>query len=361
MAEQDQDRNERATPFKLEEARKRGSVAKSADMLALAVMAAAVLFIYWVGWGTFQKQLAQDQFILRQAGQLAFEPAQMMHWLQQVLVHAVVLIIPLFAAIALAAIVANVAQTGPVFSFQPLKPDFNRINPVTGLKRVFSMRTIYDALRSLLKVFILGGVLALCVMHLMPRFVGLLNVDPVAYGKPMLGEIAALLFKLLLAMLVIALLDLLYTRWEYAKQMRMSRREMKDEHKQREGDPRIRSRMKQLRMEMLKRSQSARKVKDADVVITNPTHLAVALRYRDAEMPAPQVLAKGAGDLALRMREIARRHGVPVVENRALARELFFQVGSDHYVPEKLYPAVARILVWVLAMRDARARAGTAR
>ena len=360
MAEQEQDRNEQATPFKLEEARKRGSVAKSADALALAVMAAALLFVYWVGWGTFQKQLAQDQFILRQAGQLSFEPAQMMHWLQQILAHAFLLLAPLFAAIVIAAIVANVAQTGPVFSFQPLKPDFNRINPVNGLKRVFSVRLVYDAVRSLLKVLVLGTVLVLCVMHLIPRLLGLLNVDPVAYGKPMLAEVAALLFKLLLAMLVLALLDLLYTRWEYGKQMRMSRREMKDEHKQREGDPRIRSRLRQLRMEMLKRSQSARKVKDADVVITNPTHLAVALRYRDAEMPAPQVLAKGAGDLALRMREIARRHGVPIVENRALARQLFFEVGVERYVPEKLYPPVARILVWVLAMRDARARQGAA-
>jgi flagellar biosynthetic protein FlhB len=138
--------------------------------------------------------------------------------------------------------------------------------------------------------------------------------------------------------------------------MRMSHRDIKDEHKQREGDPRIRARLRQLRQEMLKKSQAVRKLPGSDVVVTNPTHLAVALSYKHGEMAAPRVVAKGAGDLAAKMREMALRHGIPVVENRALARELFFKVDFEQPVPEKLYPQVARILVWVFAMREARAK-----
>jgi flagellar biosynthetic protein FlhB len=355
MAEQDQDRNEDATPFKLEEARKKGSVAKSADFLSLAAIAGAVGFLYWMGWSTFQKQLAFDQLILRRAGQLSFEPSTVLDWLRPLFVETLFLLVPFFAVIAIVAIVANMAQTGPVFSFKPVSPDFSRINPAEGFKRVFSMRTLYDALRSLLKLAIIGSVLTLAVWHLVPRLFGLMGVDPVAHARPMFDEVASLLFKLVLAMLVIAFADVLYTRWEFAKRMRMSRRELKDEYKQREGDPRIRARLRQLRAEVLKRSQALRKMPGADVVITNPTHFAVALAYRDGEMAAPQVVCKGAGDFAARIREVAARHAIPVVQNQALARELFFKVEADAFVPEKLYPQVARILVWVFAMRQARA------
>jgi flagellar biosynthesis protein FlhB len=185
------------------------------------------------------------------------------------------------------------------------------------------MRTVYDTVRSLFKLVFLGLAMTLAVWHLVPWLLALLQLDPVSYGRPVLDQLAAVVFKLLLVMLVIAMIDVIYTRWEFAKRMRMSRRDLKDEHKQREGDPRIRARLRQLRQEMLKKSQAARKVPGSDVVVTNPTHLAVALSYKHGEMAAPHVVAKGAGDLAAKMRELARRHGVPVVQNpRARARAL---------------------------------------
>jgi len=356
MAEQDQDRNEKATPYKLEEARKRGTVAKSPDFVTLAVMAGAVAFLYALGWPAVRRQLMLDQAILQRAGRLDFEPSATMQWLQHLLVQTLFLLVPLFAIVAIIAILSNVCQTGPVFSAKPISPDFDRLNPATGFKRVFSMRTIYDTVRSLFKLVFLGVALALAVWHLVPWLMSLMQFDPVSYGRPVLDQVAAVLVKLLLVMLVIALMDVIYTRWEFAKRMRMSPRDIKDEHKQREGDPRIRARLRQLRQEMLKKSQAVRKLPGSDVVVTNPTHLAVAISYRHGEMAAPRVVAKGAGELAAKMREVARRHGIAVVENRALARELFFEVGFEQDVPEKLYPQVARILVWVFAMREARAR-----
>jgi flagellar biosynthetic protein FlhB len=152
--------------------------------------------------------------------------------------------------------------------------------------------------------------------------------------------------------LVFALLDWSFSRWEFMRRMRMSKRELKDEHREREGDPRIKTRLRELRLELAKRSRSIARVKSADVLLTNPTHYAVALQYVHGRMPAPMVLAKGAGELARRMRSEARRCGVPVVEHAPLTRALFAAVEPDDYVPESEFAQVARILRWVYAARD---------
>jgi flagellar biosynthetic protein FlhB len=162
------------------------------------------------------------------------------------------------------------------------------------------------------------------------------------------------LVKLVMVMLVLGLLDVLYVRWEFGKRMRMSKREVKDEVKSREGDPRIRARIRDLRKQMLKRSQALAKVPSADVLVTNPTRVAVAISYKHGVSTAPQVVAKGAGEAARSMRKLASRHQIPIVQNRALARALFREVDYDGYVPEKLYPQVAKIMVWVYAMRRTR-------
>ena len=351
MADQDQDRNEQATAFKLEEARKRGTVAKSPDFISLAVLAGATAFLYALGWWMVRRQLAMDQAILQRAARDRLDGSSLAQWALQLFPETLELLAPLLATIAVLAIVSNLAQTGPVLSAKPLSPDFERISPATGFKRLFSMRTVYDSVRSVLKLVLVGGVLAMALRDLVPWFIGLAAVDPMGYGHPVIEHVASVLFKMLLAMLGIVLADMAYTRWEFRRRMRMSRRELKDEHKQREGDPRVRSRLRQLRQEMLRRSQAVRKVPGSDVVITNPTHLAVALSYRHGEMAAPRLVAKGAGDLAQRMKVLARRHGIPVVENRALARALYFKVDFDGAVPQDLYPQIARILVWVYAMR----------
>jgi flagellar biosynthetic protein FlhB len=157
--------------------------------------------------------------------------------------------------------------------------------------------------------------------------------------------------KLLMVLALIALIDVLYTRRSYFNRLKMSRRELKEEIKHREGDPRIRARIRQLQRELVKRSSAIKRLPDADVLITNPTHLAVALLYRREQMNAPQVLAKGAGELAEHMKMLARRHRVPVIENRALARKLFDGVEIEQAIPEALFPQVARILVWAYAWR----------
>jgi flagellar biosynthetic protein FlhB len=354
MAEQELDRNHAATPYKLEKARERGQVAKSADVVAAVVFSSAIVFLTWQGSKTWQDQFRLDHALLTQAARIDASPAALWSLVERMLRETLALSIPFFATLMLAAIVGNLLQTGAVFSITPLKPDWSRVNPVTGFKRLLSLRTLFQGVRALLKLALLGTVVWFSLKNLTPRFFALAAASAPSAVRHLLDAIGSLGLRMALTLAVIAVLDLAYTRREFAKQMRMSRRELKEEVRHREGDPRIRARLRELRREMLKRTLALRKTRGADVVITNPTHVSVALRYAHGEMESPQVIAKGTGSLASAMRGIAARHGIPVVQNPTLARALFREVAVDGAVPPNLYAPVARIVVWVLAMRRRR-------
>lgn len=356
MSDESQDKSQAATPHKLREAHKRGQAAKSPEANYAAVLAVLVGVCFAAGPDMAQRVLVVARRAFNHAGRADWSSDAVSAMLLGLFGQALAAVAPLLAAIALGAIAVNVAQVGGIFSFDPITPDFKRLNPVTGLKKLFSMRVLYDAMRSVLKLGLLSVVTWAAIKAMLPELIKLSYIDARSHAALVLGAVAPLLFKLFLAILLIALVDLLYTRWDFAKKMRMSHKDITDEHKQQEGDPRIRSRLRQLRTEMLKQSRSMSKLPEADVLITNPTHIAIALSYRHGEMPAPKLLAKGSGELAARMRRIAREHNIPVVENKPLARELYKRAGADQFVPEDLYPRVAKILIWVYAMRQARER-----
>ena len=352
--EQEQNRSEQATPFKLQEARNRGVVAKSIELNAVLATLAFVCLLSLAGPGLFERQLRLDAALFSQAHRLAFSESALITWLTAALFETLALLVPVFALLIVAGVGASLMQTGPVFSFEPLKPDFDRINPASGLKRIFSMRLVFEAAKSVFKLGLFGYALYVIIDGMLPLVLGLAQTHPAAYARIGLDTVASLMLKLALVMLVVALLDLGYVRWDFMKKMMMSRREMRDEHKRREGDPKVKARIRELQREMRKRAKALRRVPEADVLITNPTHLAVALRYRREELAAPRLIAKGAGDLAARMKLLARRHGVPVVENRPLARRLFLRGGLEAPIPQAEYPQVARVLAWVYALRELR-------
>ncbi|WP_426165608.1 EscU/YscU/HrcU family type III secretion system export apparatus switch protein [Pseudoduganella sp. R-31] len=358
MAEQDSDRSEQATPHRLEDARKKGQVAKSVDFLSCAAIAVLTVVVQASGWDGLGKLLSMAQRTLARAPGLEWSVANLAAWCGQLLLAVLLLLAPLLMALVIAALLTNLAQTGPIFSVHPVKPDFKRLNPVDGFKRIFSMRTLFEAGKSIVKLVVLAGVAWAAVSAALPGLMALPTAAPAAYPRILLELVGGLLGKLALALLLIALADMGFVRWDYAKRMRMSKRDIKDEHKNREGDPRIRARIRELRKDMLKRSQSMRRMASADVLVTNPTRLAVALRYEHGSAAAPKVVAKGAGDLAARMRALAGRKNIPIVQNKPLARTLFREVDYDGYVPEKLYPQLAKIMVWVYAMREARRQSG---
>lgn len=354
MAEQDADLSESATPFKLDEARKKGSVAKSNDFTAMTIMAALAVSLYATCTDGLRQLLRMQQQILTRASSSEMSVDAMAGWMGSLAVGMLTVMGPFLMTLAVTAVVVNLFQTGPIFSFHPLKPDLTRISPTTGFKRIFSMRTVFETVKSLVKLVVLGWLLYVLVLDAIPGLIALSAMDPKGYAKALMALTAGLLVKMVLALLVIGLLDLMFTRWEFSKRMRMSKRDVRDESKNREGDPRIRSRIRELRKEMLKRSKSMANVPKADVLITNPTRLAVALSYQHGKSGAPQVVAKGAGDLARKMRETASRHQIPIVQNKLLARALFREVDYDGYVPEKWYPQVAKIMVWVYSMRESK-------
>lgn len=356
MAEQDLDRTQEATEYKLKKAKEKGQVSKSADLVSAVVFTVAVVFLTWQGWQSVRGQFRFDQALLTQVSML--DAGGALHWplLSQAVQNTLSALAPFFGAIMLAAIVANLMQTGPVLSAEPLKMDFDRINPVNGLKKLFSMRTLFDTFRACVKLVLLGWVAYAALKSLAPQFYGLSGLSPVGYVRTLLDDMSSLGLKMALILGLIALLDVMFSRREFAKKMRMSHREVKDETKHRDGDPRIRARLRELRREMLKRSLAVKNTRKADVIVTNPTHVAVALRYEHGKMDSPQLVAKGAGQMAAVMRQIAAKHHIPVVRSPALARRLYREMDVDQHVPPWLFAEVARIVVWVFAMRDQQAQ-----
>jgi flagellar biosynthesis protein FlhB len=355
MADQDFDRTEDATPHKLAEARKKGNVAKSVDMTAAGLLAVLAMTLYASGWNTLRDTVRLQRRVLAHMSEGDWGAEQASHWFGQLLMGGLQLLAPLFLALVLTALAVGFFQTGAVFSFHAVSPDLNRLHPVEGFKRLFSLRTLYEACKSVFKLGVLTAVAYAAITSAIPGLTLLAQLDARSYPQALLRLSTSLLIKMVAVLVVVAAIDHVYTRWQYARQMRMSRRDVKDESKHREGDPRIRSRIRQLRREMLKRTQAMRKLPSADVLLINPTHIAVAITYDHAISGAPKVIAKGAGGLARKMREVAAKHRIPVVENRPLARALYREVENEDFVPEHWYPQVAKILVWVYAMRESRA------
>ncbi len=352
MAEQDQDRTEQATPFKLREAKKRGQVPKSLEVNSWFVLAACMLVVFIYG----DTMIAELAHILRtvfsHSASLNLSPNEFINWLGQIFYAVVVMMSPLIVAIMVVAVLMNFFQTGPIFSFFPLKPDLKKINPVTGFKRIFSKRTVYETIKNLIKLALFSGVVYLFVMNLLPGLLSFMQVDPKVYSFLVLNHVEALMLQLVGVLLLLALIDLVQSRREFSEKMKMSTREVKDEVKRREGDPHVRQKIKELQRENAKRAQSASRVPEADVLITNPTHRAIAIKYDRETMESPQVIAKGAGDLALKMREIARRNQVTIVENKPLARALFKDVALEESIPGLYFAEIAKILVKVYSQQQ---------
>lgn len=347
MAEStDQDKTESATPFALEEARKKGVVSKSPEVnSAVAMLIGLIVAMTFATWAT-KRALTVSQKLFSEAGSVKFSPQEILGLVGELCKEFLYILSPLFVLLILGAGLSNILQSGFVFSTHPLKPDFSKLNPATGFKRLFSKRTVVEAIKSTLKLGVLGAVAFFTLRGLLPEMVGLYARSPKSYPDVFRHYGNYLLFALLLCVVFIAVLDLLYTRWEFLQKMRMSRRELKEEFRRRDGDPTIRKRLRELQRELRQRASSVNKVKEADVLITNPQHFAVALKYRRGRALAPEVVAKGAGNMAQEMRRLAFEYHVPIMPNPPLARALFRQVSIGKQIPEEHYGAVAQILKW---------------
>jgi flagellar biosynthetic protein FlhB len=355
MAESGQERTERATPKRLDEARKKGQVPRSTELSTAAVCIAAAVAIYTFG------RMAAGQFAEFMHDSLSLRPATAMAeealWpaLSTAGARALLIVLPILGATFCAALAAPIAIGGWNFSAEALLPQFSRLNPASGLGRVFSTRGVVELGKGLAKVAVISIIGWVLLRGLTPQLMGL-SSEPVNHA---IGHSAALagyaLLVLTCGLAVIAAVDVPYQLWQHGKDLRMTREEVKEEYKESEGSPETRGRIREAQR-ALARGRMMQDVPKADVVITNPTHFAVALRYDENKMRAPLVVAKGTELIALRIREIATESGVPIVEAPPLARALHKSVEIGREVPAALYVAVAQVLTYVYQLRSARER-----
>jgi len=345
-------KTEQATPFKLEQARRKGMVPRSMELGAAATAAATLVYLWAYGADLASGLAVRLHHAIAVSGTLGHEGASVAGWMGAFARDLVALIGPWLLVIAAVAVLAAFLQSGPVFAPAALKPDFSRINPAAGLKRLFSAQTLVEAAKSSVKLAVFTGITVYVLAGVAPASG---DARGVALAFVQVG--AAWLLAFVVCAALFAAVDVQLVRRRFAKRMRMSRRDLRDEQRHREGEPRIKQRRRQIARELLERARGLREVKKADIVVTNPTHYAVALRYDAGTMTAPLVVARGAGDFALRMRRVAFVYGVPCFEAPPLARELYHRLRVEQSVPERLFAPVAELY---LRMRRAKAAAGAA-
>jgi flagellar biosynthesis protein FlhB len=357
MAEQDnEDRTERASPKRLEDARKKGQVPRSRELNAAAVTLAGGTALYMMGGALASRMHTLMGATLAISRDEAMDESVMVPALEGAFMDALLASAPILGVIVLAAILAPLAMGSMTFSTSALMPDFSRLNPLTGIGRMFSVNSVMELTKALAKFGVVGLVAVLVLWNDTSVLIGL-GREPIPLA---ISHAITLSGKALLMMsaslILIAGVDVPFQLWSHAKQLRMSKQELRDEHKEQEGSPELKGRIRAMQQEIA-RGRMMHEVPKASVVITNPTHFAVALRYDEDRMRAPVVVAKGADNVAAKIREVAAEHGVPLFEAPPLARTLFRHVDIGGEIPAKLYSAVAQVLTYVYQLRDAR-RAG---
>lgn len=354
--ENDDDKTESPSPRRLEKAREEGQVPQSRELATFVV-----LMVGGVALWTSTAMIGQALSDVVRSG-LAFEPAvardagRVMTQTGNQWLHGLLAIVPFLVIVMAAALAAPLLLRGWLFSGQALLPKFSRINPASGLKRMVSTHGLAELVKSLVKVGVLGGVAVLLIMANIDAFFSLGAETPEAATRRMGDLIGRIVLTLSGTMLLIVALDVPYQLWTYFKKLRMTKEEVRREAKESEGDPHIKARIRAQQREIARRRMMS-EVPTADVIVTNPTHYAVALKYSDS-MRAPRVVAKGADAVALKIRELGAEHRIPTLEAPPLARALFRHAELGDEIPATLYAAVAEVLAYVFQLRRYQSAGG---
>ncbi len=347
------EKTEKATPRRREEARKKGQVFKSTDLNSAVILIAGSVVCFFTFPYMINNIKAFTTLYLLVRTQQDFSNDYIYFMLVEVLIIMAKMIFPIFLTTFVVALLITYLQVGFIFSGESLTPKLERINPVEGFKRIFSKRALVELGKSLLKV-IITGYIVYSVMRkhsvLFPRFI---DMELVASLQVLSSIVFEMAMKVGLVFIIIGVADYIFQWYEHEKSLKMSKYEVKQEYKQSEGDPQLKSRQRRVQRDIAMQRMMA-EVPKADVVITNPTHFAVALSYEAERMEAPVVVARGKDYMALRIKEVARLHGVEIVENPVLARTLYYHVEIGDLVPEDLYQAVAEVLAFVYKQKKKR-------
>jgi len=340
-----EEKTEKATPKRRRDERKKGNVFLSKDAVAVATLFASIAALRIMAGG-FTTQVGS---FLRYCVELT--RVENLSTVSSTLISRFFIVLakvvgPLMGVTVLAAVAATFAQTRFLVSGQLMKPKFSRISPKEGVKRLFSLRSLMEAFKGFLKIIVLLFLIYSCLRDLVEISPKYLYAEIPGACRHLFDTIFSMLIKVGVAFLVLAALDFLYQWWDYERQLKMSKQEIKEEYKQMEGDPQIKSKIKEVQRRMAQ-SRMMQQVQDADVIVRNPTHVAVALRYHPGEDDAPVVLAMGLDELALRIISVAESHQITIIENVPLARALYAQAELNRAIPPDLYEAVAEIMIYL--------------
>lgn len=349
--ESDLERTEPATPKRIQKARdEEGQVARSQELTTFTLLMAAAAGLLFMGAGLMDQLLKIMKAGMQLDRDLAFQPDLMLNRLYELAFEALLAMAPLLFLLIIVAFFAPMLLSGWLISSKALMPKFDRINPIKGIGRMFSMRSLIELAKAIVKTIVIGGVAILVIWQNKEAVMSLLTI-PIDSGISRMGEYLAMSFLLTSgAMLLIVAMDVPFQIWQHAKQLRMTKEEIRKEVKEDEGDPYVKARIRGLQREAARRRMMS-EIPKADVIVTNPTHYAVALRYKGETMRAPIVVAKGVHLLAARIREVADEHRIPILEAPPLARALYYHAELESEIPEKLYTAVAEVLAYVFQLK----------
>jgi flagellar biosynthesis protein FlhB len=343
------EKTEAPTPRRLDDARKRGQVNKSQEIVSIGVLLAAVIAVKTLGpavWEGMGEMLRDD---LGRAQRTTLTPETTMGIWRTTGTSVLLLLAPLFAVLMVGGVVLNVAQTGLLFSGAGLKPRWGALNPMKGAKKILSAEGLAGLLKAVAKMSVVAVFVTMIMRDRMAEIATMGGEDVGQAARHMARLSYDIAIRSAVVLFILAIADWAWQRRRYLSQLRMTKEEVKQEMKESDGDPQIKAAIRRRRQQMMTRMLAA--VPRADVVVTNPTHFAVALKYDPVSMGAPMVVAKGQDLLAKRIREMAREHGVAVFEEPPLARALYKHVAVGAYVPANLFHAVAEVLAWVYALR----------
>ncbi|WP_341704979.1 flagellar biosynthesis protein FlhB [Ferrovibrio sp.] len=352
MAEDaDQDsKTEEPTEKRIQEAEKKGNIARSQEIGHWFIFMASAIALWTLGDLLQRQVVGSTRVFFERPHQIPIDISHLTRIGMDLFLNVGIGLSPVLGLIALFSLAGNFIQNPPKVSVERIVPKFSKLNPLNGLKRMFAASNMVEFIKNLLKITVIGIILFALIMPEMDSLEALVDLDLTLMIPLTLRIVAKLIVALLAIMFVVGAADYLYQRFNYLKQLRMTTQELKDEYKESEGDPMIKARLRQIRMQRVRKRMMAA-VPEASVVVTNPTHFAVALKYEAEKMDAPRVVAKGADLLAKRIREIATENKVPIIENPPLARALY-KVEIDDPIPLELYRAVAGVISYIMRLKD---------
>jgi flagellar biosynthetic protein FlhB len=354
MAEEsDLEKTEAASPRRLEKAREEGQVPRSRELSTFMVLGAGVAFLWGGGSFLFRGLSGVMRHGLGFDARVASDTNVMMSNALEGGAEALMTMLPFFALLAVAGVAAAMMLGGLVLSGKPLEFNLGKLDPISGIARMFSWQTLVELGKALLKALLIGSIAATTIWRHRDEMVSLMHSAPTAALAQMMSLVAICCASIVGSLVIIVLADVPWQIFSHMKKLRMSKEDVRQEHKDSDGDPLLKARMRQMQRQVARRRMMV-EVPKADVVVTNPTHYAVALKYSEKDMKAPRVIAKGAGLVAARIRELAQENRIPLLEAPPLARALHKHVEVGQEIPAALYTAVAEVLAWVFQLRAVR-------